>query len=374
MTVQSRVRRRRRIKLALKVLGFALLVTVVVIPIVSADVRFLARATYEEARTLLKRRSLDRLIADSARPAEQRAAFALVRDARRFGADSLGLAAKQTFATYAEVGHDTLVLVVSASPHAELTEYLWHFPIVGAVPYKGFFDIAGAADEIRSLEARGFDTYVRPAAAFSTLGWFDDPLLSTAVTKDRVALAGTVLHELTHNTWYVPSATPFDESLAEFVGWKGAERFFQARGDTASAQRAAATWRDERRLGVFYQRLSGRLQTLYAPGLVGAAMDSGRALIFREARAQLASGLDGTLEVYRGKWLGEMPINNATVIAQRIYRTRLDLFDQILDAYAGDLPAALKAIGRVVKTDAGRRDPYQAVYALWMDSASGRAR
>ena len=130
--------------------------------------------------------------------------LALVLAARQYAGDSVGLRTGESFTTYSRLDSDTLVLVLSAAYRDRLEPYTWWFPIVGRVPYKGYFDFDDARSEARSFLDRGFDVSLRPSAAFSTLGWFNDPLTSTTLARDTLELVNTVIHEVTHNTFYAP--------------------------------------------------------------------------------------------------------------------------------------------------------------------------
>ena len=326
------------------------------------DVRYIARGGWEEARILLKRRSLAALVADpKTRPALLQR-LKLVLAARAYAADSLHLTAGDTYTTYADVGRDTLLLVLSASRKDKLREVTWNYPIVGTVPYKGFFNLDAARKAAAEQEGLGNDVYLRVSDAFSTLGYFSDPLLSTAVERDTMELVATVIHELAHNTLYVPSNTPFDESFANFVGYRGAQAFFRSRGDTIDAKRAAARWRDERTLDVFYAELARRLDSAYASPLSGAALQTTRDDLFGWARAQLTGTVGQGLETYDWRWFAKAPLNNAVVVAQRLYRLNLNMFDEFYLANNVNLPETIRLIKLRVLTKPGA-DPYQALYS-----------
>jgi len=341
----------------------AVLVVLVLAVALSSDVRFVVRGAYEQGRLMLRRRPLTEALADSTLPAAWRENMQLVIEARAFADTALGLTPGPSFTTFAEVGRDTLVLVLSAAPKHSLDPHRWWFPIVGAVPYRGFFSRARAEAAARDFEARGYDTSLRPASAFSTLGWFKDPLLSTTVRGHRAAVVETVIHEMTHTTLYVPNATPFDESLAHFIGYRGAEAFFRARDDSAAVAWVAGVWQDEIRLGAFYAALVDSLRAAYARHPTGPALDSVRAHHYGGARARLASGLDGTLERYDGARLAANTLNNATVVATTIYRTRLDRFEALYQQTGGSVRRVMERMAAALDA-AGTRDPFAVLDSL----------
>src|SRR2546430_9118259 len=183
LTERARPRWGRLLKRILVIAVGAATAGVALMLIVSADARYIARAGIEEARLLLRRRPLDKLIADTTMPAALRQRFALVLAARAYAADSLGLAVGKTYTTYVDVGRDTLLLVLSASRRDKLREVTWRYPIVGVVPYKGFFSAKRARSDAQRLDAQGRDGFLRPSGAVAPLGYFSGTPIFTAVVR-----------------------------------------------------------------------------------------------------------------------------------------------------------------------------------------------
>jgi predicted aminopeptidase len=314
----------------------------------SREVRYLSRAGFEESRILANARPLTDAATDPKADAATRALLHLVLEVRDSAA-SLGLAAKDTYTTYSDVGRDTLLLALSAAPGNCICAYQWKYPIVGKIPYKGFFDFAEARRTAADFQAKGYDTYLRPAAAFSTLGWFKDPLLSTAMSHDSVELASLVFHEIAHNTLYVKSATPFNESFAQYVGYRSAEWFFRQRGDTALATRAANRWHDEIMLEGYYRSLVARLDTLYASKPDSAALAAGRAAAAHWSKEQLEGPVGDSLRTFKIGKIAERPINNAALVGVLLYRTDLARFDAWHHAHGDDIRASVSALRELLE-------------------------
>ncbi len=326
---------------------------------------YVLRAGYEEAKLLSRRQPISELRADPSVSEEDRRKLTLVAHARTFARVGLGLDAGDSYTTYAPVDSDTLLLVVSAAEKVRFRQYTWWFPIVGRVPYKGYFRFDEALEEAARLEAEGLDTYVRPTAAFSTLGWFNDPLLSTVLRSPDVFLVGTVIHEITHNTIYLPSQAGFNESFANFVGDVGAaELLCGVEGEEGlRCRQARAAWEDNLLFGRFLSDVVAALEVLYArEDLDDPAKLAAREEVFEAARRSFEVDVRPHLRALSFAGFLEGELNNAALIARRLYYDRLDLFAAVHDALGGDLR---RTIARVVEAAEGRPDdPYGAVEDL----------
>jgi len=149
----------------------------------------------------------------------------LIQEIRRFAIDSLGIDDSKNYRTLYDQKGEDILWIVTASPQFSLQPKTWKFPILGSFSYKGYFDLQKASDLKMDLEKEDWDVGIRPVTAWSTLGWFSDPILSKMLNRTTGGLANLIIHELTHATLYVKDSVTFNENLASFVGDKGAEKF-----------------------------------------------------------------------------------------------------------------------------------------------------
>ncbi|MBI2962550.1 MAG: aminopeptidase [Deltaproteobacteria bacterium] len=303
---------------------------------------YVARAAYEEARILWRRQPIEQVLERPSLPDAEKRKLQLVLEVRRYAEEHVGLSVGGSFRSISRIDGGAVVQLLVASRRDRLEPRTWWFPIVGRVPYKGFFSKPAAAAAAAALEREGYDTHVRPAIAFSTLGWFDDPLPSLLLQRDEVTLAEVIFHELFHNTLFLPGEVTFDESAATFVGHRAAVEFFCSGERAASPQCAQATqdWRDTLTIAAALADGISRLESFYAARPAGAELEEGRRRAFAEIRERLRSL---KLQPGRRADFAAGPINNASLLEQRVYLRDLDLFE-MLYRRERSLPAAVRLL------------------------------
>ncbi len=324
---------------------------------------YVLRVGYEEAKILWHRRPISDILRRSDLAPATRHKLQLVLRVRAFAERELGFNVGGSYASLTEVSRPPIVHVLTAAPRTRLEPYTWWFPIIGRVAYKGYFNQRLALADARSLEAQGYDTAIRKASAFSTLGWFDDPLLPHLLDYDAATLVNVIFHELFHSTFYLAGHTAFNESLANFAGHRAAIVFFaQERGQRAALTRQAeARWRWELRLSEFLAQATERLVALYTSSLPESDKLSQREALFAELQAEYRA-LAGPTHPMAGLASGKL--NNAILLNQLVYRRELGLFEQVYQqtGRAGkDLPSALTAMAQAAERAA---DPFRGVSAL----------
>jgi predicted aminopeptidase len=293
---------------------------------------------------LQRREPVSEVLARATTRPDTRRGLQLVQAAKAFAEGSLGLAKTRNYEHLVQLDRDAVTYVVSAAPQDSLVPHQWWFPVIGSVPYKGFFARADALAEQASLDAAGFDTLVRGVTAFSLLGWLPDPVYSPFLALEPATLVSLIIHETTHATVFLPGRASFNEGFATFVGHTGAMAFFRARGGERDPDLAVAraVQQDARIFSAFIEGLAAKLEALYASGRPRAEVLRTRELLFSEARREFTAHHQPRMRGRQYKRFAEGPLNNATISAHRTYHQRLEPFERAHARLGGDLRTTVR--------------------------------
>ena len=254
----------------------------------------------------------------------------LVREAREFAVDELGLPDNETYRSYADIERDFVVWNVFAAPEFSLQPKTWCYPIVGCVSYRGYFAEQDAEREVQRLAARGYDVSVGGVTAYSTLGKFRDPVLSTMMRWGDTRLVAVLFHELAHQVLYVKDDSGFNESFATAVEEAGLKRWLEARGMRGEMAEYEARRALRRDLMSLVAAARDDLEALYASGIDVEAMRQGKAGRLEALQQAIAARIeqDGRDP---GGWLAR-ELNNARLVPMMLYEGRLGEFRELLAA------------------------------------------
>jgi predicted aminopeptidase len=329
---------------------------------------YIAQAARGQLRLMAGRVANERALETVDFTDEERDRLQLVPRIKEFGEQRIGLSATRNYETINPEFRDA-VWNVSATAPDRFTAHYFAYPVVGKLPYIGYFDRESALEEQQRLDTLGWETYVRSAGAYSTLGWFRDPLWRSMLAWDEEQLANTVLHELAHATLWLPGHGDFNESLATFLGDEASARYMEE----IRVERPGAfqLWQDRVADGDLYRRtmheLVARLDGLYRSGLPTSEVLTRKAEVIAEARERWAA-LPWRLEGYRQAMAEDRIVNNAKLVQFRIYNTGGDAFDDALARFDGDLPefiSAAKSELTARRTSEGKGfDPWAAIGEL----------
>ncbi len=179
---------------------------------------------------------VDEVIQDKNLPDSIKQKLFLIQEIRKYAIDSLGLKESKNYTTYFDQKGKPVLWVITACEPFEMKAYQWHFPFLGDVSYKGFFEKERGIPELNKIKNKGYDTEYSPAGGWSTLGWFKDPILSGMLRRNEGQIAELIIHELTHATVYISNDVDYNENLATFIGEQGALRFLKSHFGNASKE------------------------------------------------------------------------------------------------------------------------------------------
>ncbi|MCQ4321566.1 aminopeptidase [Stutzerimonas stutzeri] len=279
-------------------------------------------------------------------PLRQRLALAL--QARGFASRALGLPDNDSYRLYADIKRPYVAWNLFATEAFSVAPLNHCFPIAGCVGYRGYYQPGRARGAAALLQAEGYDTLVAGVPAYSTLGWFDDPLLSSMLRWDDDRLAGLIFHELAHQQLYVTDDTAFNESYASFVEREGLRQWRASRGLAPSSDTLRDQYADLSRLALATRE---RLAALYASGLSEAEMRAAKAAEFMRMRQAYRRLRDGP---WNGddrfdRWMAR-PLNNASLVPFGLYDQWVPAFAALFEQLGGDwrhFHARVAALGRL---------------------------
>lgn len=303
---------------------------------------------------LAARRPIAEILQDPQQTPALKQRLQLVLDARSFAARALQLPDNGSYTSYVDVKKPYVVWNVFAAPELSLEPVTHCFWFAGCVAYQGFFDEADARDEAASLKADGNEVFVAGVPAYSTLGWFDDPILSTMLRGDDDTVISTVFHELAHQRFYLKGDTAFNESFASFVGEEGLHRYLlslgrdSTRGDVARA-------REDRFVSMILET-RGSLQRLYRSHLSDDQKRARKQAAIERLRKEYAALRATDWKDFDGydRWFAQ-EINNARLLPFGLYHEWVPAFAQLFEEQHGDWTKFYQAVEALGDLSASER-------------------
>lgn len=305
------------------------------------SVKYVVQAGVGQAKLLMAREPVSKVIEDPNTPPDIKEKLELIAEAKAYGVKEVGLNETESYTSYVELDSDVVSWNLMASPKLELKPVTWWFPVIGRVPYLGYFKKESGLRKEAKLKKEGYDTYMRGAAAYSTLGYFADPIVSSLMKYDKATLANIILHEMTHTTVFIEGHVAYNEGLAQFVGNQSSLDFLTKKfgPDSAEVQAIRDDVYNDKVFSVFLKELYDNLTKLYSSNLSDAEKMKKREEMFDDAVIKFnALPLKGG--AYRS--FNRESLNNAAVLSRAIYFVDLEMFENLYAALDNNLPACLK--------------------------------
>jgi predicted aminopeptidase len=314
---------------------------------------YYAQAIQGEYEILAHRKSIDKLIADSHTPPKLKEQLQLVQKLRAFAMTELKLPVDGNYDRYVDVHRKYVVWDVQAAPEFSLSPKTWRYPFVGTLAYRGYFSEKEAKNYGERLRKEGFDVYVDGVEAFSTLGWFKDPILSTFINSSEPELAETLFHELAHKRIFASGDTDFDEAYATTVGQEGARRWLSAKGDARLLESYDAELARDAEFVHLISATRERLARIYGD----TQPSSARTPELRREKQQVYDDLRRQYAEMKSRWGGYSgyddwfahDLNNAKLNTVANYFDYVPGFQRLLKENGGDLEKFYAAVERLAK-------------------------
>ena len=334
----------------------AVLIVLSILLVSCESVSYYSQAARGQLAIVFGREDIKRLLQREDLPVELLGKFETVLEIREFAERELGLPVGEHYSTYVDVEREHVVWNVFAAPEFSIDAVNWCYPIAGCVSYRGYFSEQRALNYAARLEEEGFDVYTGGVDAYSTLGWFEDSLLSTVLNRADHQLAGLIFHELAHQLVYVPGDTTFNESFATTVEREGVRRWLFARGEESSIDAGVLEYARQQQFVELVSQYRDRFDTLYQQDLSPESMRSRKSALQRALRDDYET-LKREWQGYAGydSWFAR-PLNNAQLFTVASYNDLLPFFMALFEQSNQDFSAFFEEVKRIAELPQQERD------------------
>ncbi len=303
---------------------------------------------------MAKRAPIDELVEADDTSQDLRTKLAHVQEVREFASAELGLPDNASYTSYVELDRSYVVWNVVATPEFSLEPRQWCFLVVGCVSYRGYYNKESALGFAQQLRDRGDDVMVAGATAYSTLGWFADPVLSTMLEQPDHYVVAVIIHELAHQRVYIKHDSAFNEAFAMTVEQEGVRRWYAHNGDLMALQDYEASLRREQAFLALVLKARDGLGALYAEDMDEERMRKLKQELFAELRENFARSKKTVGDGYEA-WFAQ-DLNNASLALVATYHARVQAFEALLRSKDGDLQAFYEAVAKLGALPAEERE------------------
>lgn len=303
----------------------------------SCQLGYIAESAYYQGKLLRQRVPLKYALKHYKLTDEERQKIELAIQLRKFMKEDLKLSTDDNYSRYVHLDRKYVSYAVNAAPKNELKQYTWNFPIVGSVPYKAYFKKESAIEEEQNLKEKGFDTHLRGVSAYSTLGWFEDPLLSSMLRMKEHSFVNTLIHETVHANLYIKSQSKFNERVASFLGQLGAEAYYKKMNRSQELKTIVEhESHDELLFSKFITQELKQLRDWYKQNKDNPNLLEKRLSQFAEMKTKFKLQVLPKMKTKNYHWFPKKDLNNALLLLLELYNSDFSQLEKLANQHNRD--------------------------------------